>query len=204
MPSIHLEGNINITFIHIPKTAGTSIGHWMQANSTPTKSDCWYEHPSLENIKAQYKVVESFTVVRNPWDRMVSFYHYFKNPYCPNPKFTSEQLQMYVNNLNKIEIFPTFENWLLNAQSFKLPPWWWWNAITPQSQWISDETTILRYENLKEDFKQIQRKFNTDKELPVENVSDHTHYSTYYNDQTKQIIYQWFREDIERWQYKFA
>jgi hypothetical protein len=204
MPSIHLEGNINITFIHIPKTAGTSIGHWMHANSTPTKSDCWYEHPSLENIKAQYKVVESFTVVRNPWDRMVSFYHYFKNPYCPHPKITSEQWQMYINALNKIETLPTFENWLLNAQSFKLPPGWWWNAITPQSQWISNETTILRYENLKEDFKQIQRKFNTDQELPVENVSDHTHYSTYYNAQTKQLIYQWFKEDIKRWQYEFA
>jgi hypothetical protein len=214
MPAVHLYGDgINITFIHIPRTGGTSIGHWMlsQIDHTVTKSWIDYTHPSIQqvnqNFAAELGVINSFAVVRNPWDRIVSQYHYCLNPPDTRPGIAEASPQMvrhYIDMLNNYSsTFPSFEEWVFKLDKFVMPNGWWWNLTTPLSHWIDNNTTVLRFENLEEDFGQIQRLFNTDKPLPFENTVHFDHYTTYYNDQTRQIVYKWFKIDIDRWQYQF-
>ena len=39
--------------------------------------------------------------------------------------------------------------------------------------------------------------------LPHKNKTDHKHYSAYYNDKTKEIIAEVFREDVDKFNYSF-
>ena len=65
---------------------------------------------------------------------------------------------------------------------------------------------VVRLEHLEEDLRPIINDhfptFNIDYNTKT-NTSEHKHYSTYYNNDTKSIIGDVFAYDIEKWGYKF-
>lgn len=74
MSYVFTSHNTSILFIHIPKTGGKSIFAYLQ-DSMPNCSIFKKEHGTVEYfIKNNIKFSYSFTVVRNPYDRVVSFY----------------------------------------------------------------------------------------------------------------------------------
>jgi len=170
----------NATFIHIPKNAGTSISHWM-INKVEGK---WaYEnhyggkHWTLEQIK---EVTDSdlgftFCCVRNPWERLVSGFFYYKK----QKKFNDRTFDEFIRQSN-------------------------WHTLTkPQTAYFDDSTKILRFENLEEDFSAIQKFFNHESGLPKANKSQHDSYQKYYTDELAEIVAQRHKPDIEMFGYKF-
>ena len=83
-----------IVFIHIPKTAGTAIEIalgikaaggiseeailWGEASQERGGSKQHYTYEEILSAKPHVKSWPAFAVVRNPWDRMVSLYHFLK------------------------------------------------------------------------------------------------------------------------------
>jgi hypothetical protein len=62
-------------FIHIPRTAGTSITRALYGNNLfMHHSASYFKAIDQEIFRSSFK----FSVVRNPWDRLVSAYHLFK------------------------------------------------------------------------------------------------------------------------------
>ena len=65
---------------------------------------------------------------------------------------------------------------------------------------------VVRLENLEEDLESIVRKhfpeFRIDYAIK-QNTTEHNHYSTYYNEESKAIVAALWSYDIERWGYKF-
>jgi hypothetical protein len=169
-----------ITFIHIPKTAGASITVWYLKNINENLSNI-YDHYFLTEIETSAPL--KFTVIRNPWDRVVSIYIYIKT----FNKGTNE-LSFIDFVMNKITKFKFGKHKL----------------STPQIRWIEpDVTHLLRFENLEEDFKIIQDIFKCYEPLPLTNVTEHDHYRTYYTEETRQVVAEMFKEDIEAFGYEF-
>lgn len=75
----------------------------------------------------------------------------------------------------------------------------------PQYQYIYDKNMnlmvdlVLKYENLDEDIKKI----NKDIVLPKMNVGEHLPYSYYYDDETKNMIGEIYKKDIELFKYEY-
>jgi hypothetical protein len=202
MPSIKLD---DLSFVHIPRTAGTSIGHWLKANRRTSSYQERYDHPLLEHMGASS---QSFTVVRNPWDRLLSLYCYSKNFNVTVNGFevfgiSNAQAQQYLNSINNITIWPDFNTWVEGLETFKLPEIYWFDMLTTQSRWAESVDIILRFETLDEDFKRIQDILNCTVPLHKENSSTHDHYKYHYNNKTKDLVYKWFKKDINNWGYEF-
>jgi hypothetical protein len=179
-------------FIHINKTAGTSIGN---AIGLPVK-----HHQTAREVIAKvgrdnWDKAYKFTLVRNPWDKVVSHYEYRRKK-------------------NKTDISAreiTFTEWVKNTYGPDKDPFYYDNekAFQPQVEWLKDDEGkisidfIGKFESINEDFEQIKKAIGLDAELPHLNASKRVAYQTYYDEQTRAIVAQWFHEDIEVFGYRF-
>jgi hypothetical protein len=167
----------NTTFIHIPKTGGSSITAWYRKNINSKINK--YIHFTLKEIKNPAPI--TFAVIRNPWDRVVSIYSFLIEL-----KYCTCSFEYFIYDILK--------NGYFDSKKFS----------TPQIRWIEPGVThLLRFENLEKDFKIIQDIFQCYEALPGQNKSDHDHYRTYYNDETRQVVAEIFKEDIEAFGYEF-
>lgn len=165
-------------FIHIPKTGGTSVRDWLESNVMYAKR-AKPKHAKPE-IFSQLEYDQYFTVVRNPYARLLSWYTYH-----------------FTYNISK----ENFNDWLLNIDktpSLKDAIWW-----TQKSYVALGNPIILKTENLNEDFKQIQNIVGIHKELPYNNTSSKVNYKEFYNNTSKKFVEDFYAEDLEYFDYTF-
>ena len=204
MPAVHIDSP-SITFVHVPRAAGTSIGAWL-ASAFPS-AQCWYDHPRLDQIKEEHHVQFSFAVVRNPWDRIVSMYHHITSVAVngiPGKEHMQDVLlnsnQGYFQQRIEFEQFVQDLNWLTIPKGI-------YRTDYPMSSTQHDHTQgvdlVLKHETLEQDFIVIQQRLNNYYALPILNTSEHAHYRTYYNPATQAVIAELFGDDIEQWKYQF-
>jgi hypothetical protein len=180
----------DLTFIHIPKTAGLSIIMWLSINFIDIVKSVGYKecadsinptcHPSLPMIVPGEK---TFAVVRNPWDRVVSMWAFW------NANYPLEQEN-------------DFKNFVRNLKKYKFGKEAWFDFSEPQKSWIPDGVDyLLHYETLENDFKQIQEYYGCYEPLEHFNKSSHTDYHSYYDKDTWDLVGEIFRQDIEDFGY---
>ena len=65
-----------IIFVHIPRTGGTSIENFFDFKGTDFGNPETAQHQTIKEYKKNYNIKKyfTFTFVRNPWDRLVSWY----------------------------------------------------------------------------------------------------------------------------------
>lgn len=166
-------------FIHIPKTAGSSITQWIKDNTSYREYFEYPIHAALSNIQDSYDF--SFCVVRNPWDRVVSLWAFWNK----------------VKNTNV-----SFDTFVYNLNTYKFSEDSWFTFDKPQKAWIPDGVThLLKFETIVQDFVQIQTLFECLEPLRNINASEHSEYHTYYTQETWDIIATTFRDDIEAFGY---
>ena len=73
-PYQDINDKYKIIFIHIPKNAGISIEEALFDKKIGHKSILQFESHNLKKYHEYFK----FTVVRNPYDRLVSAFHFLK------------------------------------------------------------------------------------------------------------------------------
>lgn len=171
-----------LIFIHIPKTGGTSIEIALGQEQCGLQK---HELPSniiwdygRELWKSYYK----FTFVRNPWDRLVSWY-FFR---IENNQF-SGPFAAYLKHLDPVLCYTP-----------------WYNR--QQVDWIERERLdfIGRFEKLNEDWTVVCQEANLGNIiLPWAFKTHHRHYSHYYDDKTRDLVARWFKDDIETFHYTF-
>jgi hypothetical protein len=196
-------------FIHIPKVAGQSIETiflnllgltWKtRAPLLLRKNDCpEIGPPRLAHLTIneyiQYKYLSEdlfddyykFSFVRNPWDRVVSIYHYL--------------------GYDRKFIFGEF---VLNHLHELLHTYYWF--LKPQKEFITTNNNIMvdfigRYENLQSDFDIVCKKLGIeDSALIHKNKSkrNFNEYKAYYNSTSKDLVYKIYKQDVKLFKYEF-
>jgi hypothetical protein len=172
-------------FIHIQKTAGTSI-------SSALNPFCEETYPSIKHwsaVKIKQKFGSDiwneyfkFTFIRNPYERLLSWYNMIDKS-RGNPE--SNNFHSYIQkNIHSFSNFIMEDKNLMDIN--KLQP----HRIS-QFKKISQNGSVIvdfigRYESINEDFCCICKKLNIPEViLPHINKFDHDHYMNYY---TKEMI----------------
>ena len=211
-------------FIHIPRTGGQAIVKSNLAMPVSLKYiskrmlDIEHMDPNyLTEIKPlppffkylPYSYLDTsylsrfssiFTVVRNPWSRVVSLYFYadkIKSLGIKDARYSKDKI--------------SFEEFLEARNLFKMTPGFY--RSHPYDQWATQLDWIvsgknrkisidaLRYEHLEEDLSSYLGK---KVEVPVVNKGIYEEdYRYYYNDDTAKIVQDWFKVDIDRWGFTF-
>lgn len=196
-------------FIHINKNAGTSIDTLFNGEHSGHWNIKAYE--SYKRTKLAYPHYYKFTVVRNPWDKMVSFYHYqvkrgwrLEWGWSSNNEPTFIEFIKIIDGFTKerqIEIWPEKKHYQHKSGTMRM---------SNQIDWLIDSNNtiplnyICRFEYLQKDFNKVCDDIGFPKtELPYYNKSNHLHYSTYYDDETRDIVARRFSKDIEYFGYRF-
>lgn len=194
----------NFIFVHVQKTAGESISMVLR-DQIPNIKPLLNKHDfAVKGMRAireeQWRKYYKFAFVRNPWDRLVSWYSMIVNN-GPRNKLWEYVLR---NSRNFEEFVKNCTEMVHDYDGDK-------NCFFNQLDYLTDEKGNLivdfigRYENLAEDFKKVCSVIGLQQlELPHErHKSKHTHYSAYYTPQTREIVAQRYAKDIKYFGYQF-
>tara|TARA_R100001594_G_scaffold108127_1_gene142765 strand:- start:94 stop:669 length:576 start_codon:yes stop_codon:yes gene_type:complete len=181
-------------FIHIPKNAGTSIESIFKPCVKLNK--LIDRHATIYDIKNKlpniYKKYNKFAIVRNPYERMVSWYHYLKTATNARTIITLKtwdaSFNEWVDNIEEVTA-----KYLPNHLTLEK------ELLKPQYNWVDETVTILKYENLN---KELNCFFNKDFCLPIKNKTKHNNYLDYYNNESLNIVYNKYKEDFKKYNYK--
>lgn len=177
-------------FIHINKTGGSSVEH---ALGIP------FEHKTaLEKIdelgRETWDRKLTFTVVRNPWDKVVSHYHY----------------RVQTNQTSLSDSPVPFSEWVRRAYGERDPRYYDIpRMFMPQVDWCAGASgTILvkricHFENLAIEFGDVMHELGKDVRLPHVKPSKRGNYRDYYDSETVEIVRACFAKDISAFQYSF-
>lgn len=184
-------------FIHIPKTAGTSIlnslGGW-------AGDHCSYRE-YLQASPTKFENYFKFCFVRNPYERLISTYEYLKQG---GNKTSDLILQKRI--LDKYPTFDSFVRYYLNHDIIYRV-----NVLKPQYWFIYDEENILqvdylaRFENIDREYEKISTILNLKKKLYVTNSTGRSKknvFKDYYNEDLIAIVNNMYHLDFELLEYK--
>lgn len=203
---IMISESRHFIFVHLPKTGGCSIEKSLSSEFSlnsphPLRKKGFhlnYQHATLEeNIDFHdgCSTFFSFCFVRNPWDRIVSFYSHrsqrhgaWKTGSRPPDSFSFESMVNYL-------YFKNFPDFFVHCP---------YTFIRPCSTWTKGTSFVGRFENLQLDFDKVCATLGVRlRKLPKSNKSSHKEYTSYYNDDLINMVGDMYKQDIEAFNYKF-
>jgi hypothetical protein len=192
-------------FVHIPKCAGISVSTSLFGNlaggHTPIRIY------SLVFNKKEFDAYFKFTFVRNPWDRVASAYFYLRDG--PGLRAISESPPLLEQMKRVVSVYSDFDSfvreWINRENIRKL------HLFAPQCDYLclngrqSAMDFVGYFENLVEDFHYVTRRIGVEAELlHLNRVRPSAEsYLAAYSDDTRRIVSDVYREDIEFLGYTF-
>lgn len=204
-------------FVHIPKTGGTALALALEARAmkddiligdTPkararrgrlkgvrAAGRVW-KHSTLADVDGVVSTTEietffTLTLVRNPWDRAVSYYHWLRAQSFAHPAVGLARAHDFSGFLNHPQTTTGFRLW-------------------PYSAWMRDRsgteraTLYARLEALTEDLAPFEAHLGFGLRLTRANSSDRDRdWRPYYSDRDAALVADMCSEDISRFRYHF-
>jgi len=204
-------------FVHIPKTAGTSINTFFHPDVTflhakpdykrlfgwCPKRKLHMQHATAKQLletelitQEQWDTYFKFTFVRNPWDRAYSDYLWLMKDRKIKDSFS--------NYIQKAGLFSEVLNYS-NQIDYR------GDHLMSQIEFLTingviDIDFIGRFENFGQDILTINQNLGIVKKFNVhdkKNTKRFKHYSFFYNDVNKKLVETKFKNDIKKLNYEF-
>ena len=207
----------NYIFVHIPKTGGTSmalalegramkddilIGDTPKArkrrhrvNGAEAAGRLW-KHSTLADIQGlvpseQIQRAFVFTMVRNPWDRMVSYYHWLRAQNFDHPAV----------HLARTQEFSGFLNAPQTQQTIRAAPY---GSYMRGPNGAEHCDAYIRLEHIEQDAAPLWTHLGFRLALPVSNPSQRVRdYRFYYNQCDANLVQSLCHADVQRFGYSF-
>jgi hypothetical protein len=204
-------------FVHIPKTGGTSFalayegraakddiligdtpkarqraGRW---KGVKTVGRVW-KHATLADVvglisRQEIEDFQTLTMVRNPWDRAVSYYHWLRAQSFAHPAV----------GLAKTHDFSGFLNHSQTIAAFRL---WPYGAYLRRADGTEKPSLFIRLEHYTEDAAPLAAHLGFGLPLPRVNESDRERdWRPHYRDRDAELVAELCGEDIARFGYRF-
>lgn len=194
--------NKSLVYFAYPKCASEFMRSRLKLKWNNTYDHRGWEHASIEYCHAKPRLFvegkcidinthDLFTVVRNPFDRLVSLYTYFlerSNDYPWIQRTFKGFVTNIYNNRNNLESLPLY--WML------LP-------VDKYFEGIIDRVQFFKIEKLGECFDWLSSKHDIFITNEKTNTSNHNHYSMYYDEETRKIVSKIYKYEIVTFGYKF-
>jgi hypothetical protein len=202
-----ISDRYSFVFIHIQKTAGSSLRQAL-LSVDPEAWELGGKHAGIRestDLPEDYRV---FTFVRNPWERLVSWYEMVlaKGKNRTVHKIKSKFYRMV------LERAPTFDDFIFHCTDEIQERGMIKSILRNQIEYLVDldgnlcTDFIGRFENLAEDTRIILAEFGIYFLPPVPHIKQSRNYGDwreYYNNTTRQIVAERFARDIEVFGYAF-
>ena len=211
-----------LVFVHIQKTGGDTVSRLM-GESIPDIFCFKAKHESAVKAAAELKCWNEyfkFAFVRNPWDRLVSWYSMIRDAetirwhqILTNQRRRSHFRQTRENKLWRyvLDNSSTFEEFIINCtDEIEVDEGVHYSFAYNQLDYIADSNDDLlvdfigRFESFGSDLHKVYDRLGLGLgSIPHENRSVRGHYSTFYTPETETIVRKRFQRDIEYFGYKF-
>ena len=185
-------------FIRVFKTGSSTVGREIKKNDpdiiwvkrirngriTGHIESSWIKENIFPKLGLNWDEYFKFGFVRNPWDRELSNYFYNNKELKP-PEDVSfkEWLNIRLQKDGQID-----------------------SANEPQCQYLTDVDYIARFENFEEEVKYIFNRIGVSISQPLMHIrkTEHKPYWEYYDDVDIMKVYEWYKKDIEMYNYEFG
>lgn len=189
-------------FVHIPKTAGTSILAGLGAppvfdTHAPSRA---YARAYPEFYARSYK----FAFVRNPWDRFASSFHFMKHG--TDWKMQQDWARRHIGNMDFREFTLRLRNPLFRAAVLSERFFW------PQTTWLGGVgdaggvDQLFRFEAIEPAMRQLCARFGIDRPTTTPHLRKvvKADFHALYDDMMIDIVARLYRHDIAALDYSFT
>lgn len=200
---LYVNNEQAVTFLHIPKTAGTTIESWL--NETGKYQQTFFSQKKFEDMlvtpqhlgyqtlteltKALKRPFEyKFAVVRNPFDRIVSEFFY-------RIKLDSSQLGENAESL--------FSPWVVhNLKKYKNTPEVLDNHLRPQTYFVNDDVEVFKFEDgIQKVLRAVGNRIGIQEEVEVKPKKVGDKKSVRWSSTAIKMVLELYEQDFDRFDY---
>lgn len=192
---------LNLKFIMVPKSCTRSVIHHIGS------------HFNFCDVAKPYHpdpTMHTFSVVRNPWARLVSCW---KDKVMTNPRPRNLDSLRHYTDFNefvrvvheKIDVDLPFSQHLMKPEHMDVMCD---RHLKSQNTLVPEDSNIqiIKQERFDTDFIQMLDKLDIQTDVDISerlNNTNHKHYTEYYTTETRDLVQQLYEDDIARFGYDF-
>jgi hypothetical protein len=200
-------------FVHVPKTGGNAVQNVLRDFS---EDQITADFPGQDGVERfgvnspsyglskhaplaayrdalgsnQFGRMFKFACIRNPWDRLISFYF---SPHRGVRKWDREGFLQLIGDI------PPIATHLCMPDAPTTLPY-----VQPLTDSVQNLDFLMRFESLEADFATVCEKIGiTGRPLPHRNRSERAHYSRYYDEELRELVARKYQEEIILGEYEF-